>query len=800
MAWNSQRLGLAIAVAAAMLAACSGAESRKASFVAQSEKHMAMHDWQKARIDLRNALQIDPKDQKLQFMAALVAERVGDYNEAAGRYQALIDHDKTDVAARAALARLYAGAGVPAEAIRLAEAGLALAPTEPKFLTARGVGRAMSGDTIGALQDAEAAISQLPTDADTAVLIASLYQRKGRSAESLAVLARASAASPDNVELRVVYARALTGANRAGDAEKELLAVVKLEPREIKHRYRLAEFYVLQHNVDAAEKALRDAVAADPEEVDAKLALANFIASQRTFEGGEKSLRDLVATDPGNLTLQLGLGQFYEAHQRVAPAEEIYRKVVATGGTNTQALAARNRLAALALAANRNSDASALIGEVLASNPRDNDALTMRANIALSRGDTTSAIADLRAVLRDQPNAPVLMRALASAYLANHDVGLAEETLRSATRANPTDVQTRLALAEMLMKSGRGDEAQPVADQLLADLPGDVRAIEAAFRIQVQKRDLVGARKSAGRILALRPDLPVGAFLTGLVDEAEGKLDAAREAFEHAGKLAPGFVEPISAAVRVDLTQRQADRALGRIAQALQSAPGSSTLLALKSETLLKLDRFTEAADVAAQATTKSPAWWVAYDDLAKAELGRGRLDVAIAVYQRGLEATQFAPPLAVELGSLLEQRGRVDEAGALYERWLERLPGSEIASNNLAMLLVSHQSKDPASLDRALQLAQRLEKSTQPPLLDTLGWVHYVRGEYPAAIDALQRAVAAAPAAPIFRAHLGLAQFKAGQRDAARENLKAALASDAGDSAELADARAVYAQLQGRR
>jgi hypothetical protein len=49
--------------------------------------------------------------------------------------------------------------------------------------------------------------------------------------------------------------------------------------------------------------------------------------------------------------------------------------VVAAGGTNAQALAARNRLAALALQANRSADASALIDEVLKASPRDNEAL-----------------------------------------------------------------------------------------------------------------------------------------------------------------------------------------------------------------------------------------------------------------------------------------------------------------------------------------------------------------------------------------------------------------------------------------
>jgi tetratricopeptide (TPR) repeat protein len=793
------RQSMFVLAAAVLMSACTGAESRKASFVAQGQQHMAAHDWQKARLDFRNALQIDPKDQTLKFLAAQAAEHAGEYNEAADRYRALLEQDKNNVAARAALGRLYAGGGLTAEAIKLAEDGLATRPGDPSLLTVRGAARAMRGDTAGAMQDAQAALARAPTDADTAALAASLYQLQGRRDEALALVLRASAASPDNVGLRVILAQALAGAGRGGEAEHQLLEIVKIEPREIRHRYRLAQFYVLQKNVDAAEKTLRAAVAAAPEDVEPKLALANLIASQRSFETGEKSLRELIASDPKNLVLQLGLGQYCETHQRPALAEDVYRKVVAAGGVNAQALAARNRLAALALQANRSADASTFIEEVLKASPRDNDALTMRANIALARSDTTSAIADLRAVLRDQPNAPVLMRALAAAYAANRDVGLAEETLRAAMRANPNDIQTRLALADLLMKSGRGEEAKPLAEQLVADQPGDVRASEGAFRVQVQQRDFVAARKSAQEILSLRPDLPAGDFLTGLVDEAEGNLDAARASFERASKLAPGAGEPLAAAARVDLAQHQGQRALARVDQALATAPNSSGLLDLKAEILAQLKRYDESADVATQAFARAPAWWVAYDDLAKAEIGRARPEAAVAAYQRGIEATQSAPALVVRLAGLLEQLGRVDEVKGLYSAWLKREPGSQIASNNLAMLLLSHKATDPGSLDRALELAQQLEKSTQPAFLDTLGWVHYVRGEYLPAIAVLQRAVDAAPGVGVFRAHLGLAQYHAGQRDVARANLERALAGG-GDYAEATDARAALAQLRGDR
>ena len=99
--------------------------------------------------------------------------------------------------------------------------------------------------------------------------------------------------------------------------------------------------------------------------------------------------------------------------------------------------------------------------------------------------------------------------------------------------------------------------------------------------------------------------------------------------------------------------------------------------------------------------------------------------------------------------------------------------------------------------MDRALELTRGLEKSTKPAFLDTLGWVHYVRGKYTEAVVALQQAVAGAPQIALLRAHLGLAQFKAGQRDEARGNLQIAAAA-ADDYPEAAEVRTVLARLKG--
>ncbi|MFO1409346.1 MAG: tetratricopeptide repeat protein [Steroidobacteraceae bacterium] len=761
-------------VSALVMCGCTGAESRKASFVSQGQQHMASHDWQKARLDFRNALQIDPKDAKVQFLAAQAAERAGEYPEAAGRYGALFEQDKNNLQARVALGRLYAAGGLAAEATKLAEEGLAGHPDDAGLLAVRGVARMARGDRAGALEDAKAAVAKEPNNADAAALLASILAGDGKRDEALALLERVSKANADNVGLKLVLTQLLTGIGRASDAERELQEVIRLEPNELAHRYRLSNFYLLQQNVDAAELALREAVKIAPDKAQPKLALADFIASHRSFETGEKSLKELVSGASSDYDLRMGFGDFYASHQRSAQAEQVYRDIVRDAGTAAAGLEARDRIAALYLASNRTTEASALLEEVLQKNPRDPGALLARAGIALDRGAATGAIADLRAVLRDAPASMQALRMLARAYEVNHDVGLAEETLRGAIRANPSDVQSRLALAQLLMRNGRGDEAQPVADQAVKDRPGDVDGLRAAFQVQVERRDMAGARATAVAIQSLRPDLPDGYFLVGLVNEALGNRADALAAFERATAVSPTAVEPVAAAARIDLQLQQNDRAMEQVSAALDKSPKNAALLAVQGNVLLRLKRYDEAAEALQNAVSAAPGWWVAYRDLAQVERSRGRNEAAVATYLRGIDATGFSPELLTQLGELYERLGRIDEAMVLYDGWLKRDSESVVAANNYAMLLVNYRSRDAASIQRAVQLTNRLRDLPQPQYQDTYGWVRYLAGDAKAALVALGRADAALPDRPEIRAHLGLAQMRVGETGPARRNLEA--------------------------
>jgi tetratricopeptide (TPR) repeat protein len=771
--------GVAVVILATLLVACGGAQARKSGYMAKGREYLAAHNFEKARLEFRNALQLDPNDAEASFLTGQAADRLGNVREAAQMYRAAIEANDKHLGARAELAKLYVFGGAPDKAMELIEPGLAIAPDNADLLTSRGAAREQLGDKSGARADAEKAVRIAPTNENAVALLASIYNRAGETSQAIDLVNKAVNAPGASADLRLVLAQLYLGAARHPEAVRELERVIAIEPTNFVHRYRLAQVLLLDQHVDAAEAVLRAAVAQAPDSTEAKLALVDLLASYRSYDVAEAQVRRMSAAAPDDYELRLGLAQFYASRNKIPQAETVYRQIIKDDGTGPNGLTARNRLASAYLAANQLGAAAPLLEQVLTQNPRDNDALITRAKLSLTRGNADAAITDLRAVRRDQPNSVPLQRALASAYMKNEDPTLAEETLRAAVESSPTDPDARLDLAQLLLRSGRGDQALPMLEKLATEQPGNLAVLEALFGVQVARKDFAGARRSAALVQAAKPELPAGNYMSGMAELADGKPDAARAAFERSAASAPDAVEPLTALARLDLAQQRPEQAIARLDKIIAQFPGNPLVRNLKGEVLADLKR-TDAAIVSfREAIGLSPSWTAPYGNMAAAELAAGRNEDAIKTLQEGINACNSAPLLVADLAGLYERLGRVDAAIAQYEDLVTRHADSSVGANNLAMLLVTYRT-DKSSLDRARALAERFASSRDPALIDTWGWVLYKRGDFADAAGALQKAVDKSPQAPVLLYHLAMAQLKSGARDSARISLEQALKSGA--------------------
>jgi tetratricopeptide (TPR) repeat protein len=442
-------------------------------------------------------------------------------------------------------------------------------------------------------------------------------------------------------------------------------------------------------------------------------------------------------------------------------------------------LTARTRLARLLAFEGKNNEAKELIAEVLKKNATDGEALMVRAGLSLTERDAAAAVVDLRNLLRDQPNHIQALKLLAQAHALNKEENLAVETLRKAVVLVPDDVGIRLSLAELLTRQEKIDEAKLQIEHILARDAKQAQALEAMFKLQLAHKDWSSALATATKFGKVYPELARGDHYIGVALEAQGKVPAAIAAYRKAVNKRPDAVEPLMAIVKAYISQQQLHEAISILDDVLKRDPRNFVAQNLRGEVLLLAGNPADAEKSFSTAIELNPKLPTTYRNLGSSRLARNDFVGAVKAYEAGLKQIPDNDMLLYSIAAVDERQGQHDRAIGRYEDLLKRKPQSEMAKNNLAMLLVTHRG-DRDSFDRARDLVQGFGASDEPAYLDTVGWVHYRRGEVDQAVTALEQALQKVPSAPLVHYHLGMAYYTKGDIESAQQHLEKALAAKA--------------------
>jgi tetratricopeptide (TPR) repeat protein len=763
----------------------------------RGRSYLAQDNLDKASIEFRNALQIQPRDAEASYLNGRVAERRGNLSEAAALYQAALEARPDYEQALASLGRVMVFGGAAQRALDTIRPGLIAHPDSADLLAVCAAARHQLKDDVEALADAQRAVQLAPNNPDAIATLGGLYAQAGDYPRAVSLMSDAVLRMPWSADLREALATLYFSSGQAEKGDEQLRQIIRLRPREFTPRLHLAIRYAQEHHIDQAQAVLQAAVEQLPGNAQAKLALVDFIAEQRSREQGERTLRDFITREPDNPDLRFGLGALLQRTGAVTEAIATYSEVIRREGTAVSGLVARDRIAALELARGHYEAAGRIVGEVLRINPRDADALIMRGNIAMERNDPAAAIVDFRTALRDQPNSASLQRLLARAYLANGDLALAEDALRAAVDDAPGDVAVRVEFAQFLQQTDRAPQAVTLLEETDRAAPNNLQVQEALARAYIAKHDMAAARRAAEDLKARRPQSAAGFYLAGVIAQSEKRWADSEQNLALALELQPG-ADMLAAVVREHLARGNAAAALARLQSAVEADPQNVAVLDLLGEVYLATRDLQRAAATLARAQEIEPARWQIHRDMALVKTAAGDEPGAIAEYEAALRLSPGDPALTEPLASRYERAGRIDAAIRCYEDLYNRNPRMrQFAGNNLAMLLVTYKS-DRESLDRARDLSSTFATSDNSALLDTNGWVQFKRGEFQAAAVVLQRALERAPTSSVIRYHLGMAQLQLGQRDSAQSNLESAL-SGSGTFSGAEEARSALATLKNR-
>jgi tetratricopeptide (TPR) repeat protein len=540
----------------------------------------------------------------------------------------------------------------------------------------------------------------------------------------------------------------------------------------------LGVLYFRKQDLPGAERAFQEAVAREPKSLEAHSLLGSLYLAKRDRAQAEREFKVAADLAPIGSAARLKLVDFYLSAQKPDEAKRILSEITQKA---PDFLPAWRRLAQIAYAERNYDESLRALKTVLKKNPSDLDAHFLQGRVRLARHETTEAIQEFQQVLKLEPRHTPAHYELARAHLQAGNLQQAKAELREATSIAPNFVEATLLLADLNLQSGALQPAIEDLEKFVVLAAGHASVLQAHRLLgsaYLVKGEPVKATETFRKIVALAPKDPRGPYLVGMGLRAQGKSAQAKQEFEAAIALAPGYVEPLTQLVDMALLEKQPDAALNRVTKQIGLAPNSGGLQQLLGMLYLARRETRLAEGAFLKAIELEPRLIESYLRLGNLYRESGRDTEALAKFEEAVRVQPQNIGAQMLLAVLYEGKGEIAKAQERYERILALSPRFAPAANNLAWLYAEH----GGDKEKALQLAQTAKEilPEDPSVSDTLGWILYQRGVYQRAASLLKESAGKLPDNPVIQYHLGMASLKVGDKEGARKALAAALNSPA--------------------
>jgi tetratricopeptide (TPR) repeat protein len=410
-------------------------------------------------------------------------------------------------------------------------------------------------------------------------------------------------------------------------------------------------------------------------------------------------------------------------------------------------------------------------------NPNDAQTVLYRGRVRMELGQTEDGIKDLQKATQLQPRWGLAQYYLGMAYLQNGKVELAEASLNSAAQLDNTLLGARLALAELDLGRGKSSKALADLDKTIARKPKAVEPYLLHALALAQTGEEAKAEKELLPLVDEFPEPAARAMTYRALALSKMRQKQFNEAHNYA-KLAlkndatsPEALYVLGVSL---MQQKKNDAALAEVGQYVKDnpkwAPGYEVLGQLEMQAG-QLPKAEESLQKAVELDSKLTSAQLRLGEL---QVTEGKLDQATETLTKLSQAQPTLPDPYVFLGQICELKKDWSGAEANYKKGLELAPNNLVAKNNLAWVYAEH----GGNIDTALRLAQEAKEAQpdSPSISDTLAWIFVKKQSYDSAIRLLKDCVDKKPESALYRYHLGVAYYKAGQKSQAEQSLQAAL------------------------
>ncbi len=735
----------------ALAAACSSDPiAQRDEYYKSAQEYLAAGKLDEASIQFLNAIRADESYVPARMGLVEVLEKTGRIQNAVVELRRVLDIDKDNKEARLRLGRyfLLAGTQEPSlfeEARKMAEEVLALDPNNTEAL----------------------------------ILLGNSYAGQQNFEKSIETLQRVLEEDPNNLQAHLNLGAARFGARQPKEAEQAFLQAVAKNPESTVALLALGHFYGTSGDLGKAEESFRRAFELNRSDHQTVLALVRLYLAQGkpdlargVFEEAIAASADPVGFQMGLASLELGLG-------RPEVAEQMLVKMKAERPDDN---AVAIRLAELQLATGKREAAEAGAEEVLRKDSNNVDALVLMSRVAASRGDLEAALPLLDRALDRRPNLIPAWILKVDLLQRRGDLTGAEQAARKGLESDRTNTALRARLAKVVAVMKRSttelQNALTEAEAILAQEPDNNDALVARAEAALGLNRLAQAKADFERLNQASPRNPFYLHRLGTVAVLEKRYDDALRWFRGALEIDPNLPDVANDLVVSLVQQGKKAEALEEIDRMEAAAQVKTHLVLLRGKLLLADGNYAGAEAAFRRAREMDPDSYESYLFLGQVKMRQNRADEAIQEVDELLAKNPNFAPAHLLRAWFFDASKNQTAAIAAYRKCLtlfsETDPGYAVAANNLAWLL----AESGGDLTEARSLAERA-RARDPEnaqFADTLGWVYYKMGNYTLAVDQLLQSVNQGNQQPQHYYRLGMAYYRKGDLNHARQSLRRAL------------------------
>lgn len=785
-----------LVVCAVVLAGCDSAEERVKSHYERGLALVEQGEHLKGSLEFRNALSLNDKHVPALFALAKAEQNLGNLHNAAGIFIRVVEAAPEHVDARIALANILLLAGQLDEALKYANQAYGLAPDEVSVLVVKAALALKLGNTEEAIMHSEKALRLSPDNVDALMVRAAERFNAEDPKGALEFLDRGEEENSSNVGLQLFRMQALAALEDREGIEAVLKKLVAAYPENAQFRFGLARWYHGANQRGDAEAVLRKYAADVPNEAQAGLALVAYLAQTNGFDAAKAELMQRIERGIEAFTYRIALAELTFGNGDYDAAYAILQRVIGEKGKAPDANRARVLLARMKLNRSAPDEAKPLLETVLGEDEKNADALTLLSSVLISDKAYTKAIESLLVALNEEPDSTRILLLLSQAYELDGSTELAEEQLAKAARLARFSPNVALPYVQFLLRYGKAEQAERVLLESRTAAPANRQVLGQLAQLRLSRQDWLGAQEVAEAIRQLDDTNETANRIKALALAGQEKYEESNALLHGALSDSTNDAAPVARYVENLVRSGQRDKALDFVNGVLADNPGNVRVRLLLGA-LHESDGESELAEASYKmAVQNDDAGVAAVQALARFYVRVGKDGLAEDALRSALDRRDDSTSLRLLLAAVLEQSGRYEEAVAEYEILYNSLPQSTIIANNLASLLADY-GESEEQLARAHAIALRFRGSEIPQFLDTLGWVHYRRGEYEQAVALIKTASEQLGNIDLVQYHLGMVYKALGETKLAIEALKQAISLAEGKQfAQLESAKLALKEL----